>query len=433
MKKLLSLCLLALFSLSAAAQRGFAEHFENATLRLDYIFGGDAKQQWIALDEQVRYDGWAGRRSRLTELPMLGNGQIEMRDAATGQLLYVHSFSTLFQEWLVTEEAAQKTRSFENVFQLPFPKSDVRVTVKLIDARQQVICSNEQEIKVKDILIRRLPNAPKHDFRYLLQSGRAEQCIDVAILAEGYTEDELDEFYRDAQVACDEIFKYAPFAQLRDRFNLVAVAAKSQDSGVSVPRANDWRRTAFSAHFDTFYSDRYLTTLQLKALNNALQGIPYEHIIVLANTKEYGGGGIYNSYTLTTAKHPLFKPVVVHEFGHSFAGLGDEYATDDEFAELFPHDIEPWEANITTLVNFASKWQDMLPKGRTIEQVKVRSTDRSKAIGLYEGAGYQTKGVYRAFPDCRMRTNVATTFCAVCQRHIDRLIKFYTDAADQNP
>ena len=191
-----------------------------------------------------------------------------------------------------------------------------------------------------------------------------------------------------------------------------AVASPSQDSGVSVPREGLWKKTAVDSHFDTFYSDRYLTTLHLFKMHDALAGIPYEHIIILANTDTYGGGGIYNSYTLTTAHHKLFGPVVVHEFGHSFGGLTDEYAYDDQYVEYYYPDIEPWEQNITTKANFESKWKDLYDQG---------------VVGLVEGGGYQTKGVWRPCEDCRMRTNTAEAFCPVCQRAIERIIRFYTE------
>lgn len=422
----LILCFLA-FVASAFAQVNFSEHFEDATLRVDYTFGGNAKAQWIAVDALSTFPHWAGRRVHMEQLPLQGNGQIELRDAATGQLLYANSFSTLFQEWLATEEATSVSRSFENVLLLPFPRRDATMSVRLFDAHHRVVSEMHHALRVADILVRRPSVVHPHPYRYLVQSGRSSDCIDVAILAEGYTEREMPRFYADAQAACDALFAHAPFSALRSRFNVVAVAVPSEQSGVSVPRHGDWRRTAFSSHFDTFYSDRYLTTLHQKDLHNALLGIPYEHIIVLANTEEYGGGGIYNAYTLTTAHHPSFRPVVVHEFGHSFGGLADEYATDADFSDLYPMTVEPWEPNITTLVDFAHKWQDLLPAQATLDEVKRRSQPTSSKVGLYEGAGYQAKGLFRPTQDCRMRTNEAAAFCPVCQRHLTRLIQFYTE------
>ena len=211
---------------------------------------------------------------------------------------------------------------------------------------------------------------------------------------------------------------------MKDRFNVVAVALPSLESGVSIPGKGEWKNTALKSHFDTFYSDRYLTTLDLKNLHNSLIGIPYEHFIILANTDNYGGGGIYNSYTLTTAKHKLFKPVIVHEFGHSFGGLSDEYYYDDQYTNYYYPDAEPWEQNLTTLNNFAAKWEDMLPaKTKIPTPPNLKKLDQ---IGVYEGGGYQSKGVYRAFQDCRMKTNECKAFCPVCQRALRRLIDYYT-------
>ena len=169
--------------------------------------------------------------------------------------------------------------------------------------------------------------------RYIPRAPPPEREPNVAILAEGYTTAEMDSFYHHAAVAVESILKHEPFKSRADDFNFVAVASPSIDSGVSVPRLGDWKKTAFSSHFSTFYSDRYLTTGNLQDVHDALAGIPYEHIIILANTPEYGGGGIYNSYTLTTARHRDFKPVVVHEFGHSFGGLADEYFYEDDIMD----------------------------------------------------------------------------------------------------
>lgn len=381
------------------------------TLRVDYMFSGTDKSAEISLDEMSRLDGWAGRRVNLDKVPVRGNGQICMTDAQTGDTLYRQSFSTLFQEWQTTEEATRVRKSFENVFLLPMPSQKVYVKVEIYDFYGNIAASLRHEADPADILIRRLyPKAP--EYQYLMFNGSPEEKIDVAIVAEGYTSEEMDIFYKDAKVAMDAILAHAPFGTYKDRFNFVAVALPSNDSGVSVPGEGEWKDTAIKAHFNTFYMDRYLTTLRLKNMHDRLCGVPYEHIVILANTDTYGGGGIYNSYTLTTAHHPAFKPVVVHEFGHSFAGLADEYYYDDQYVEYYYPGTEPWEQNITTLADFDSKWKDMLEAGEAL---------------LLEGAGYQSKGVYRPAEDCRMHTNKAESFCPVCQRAIGRIIEFYTE------
>ena len=393
-----------------AALISFGLSAQEQTLRLDYIFSGTDKSVEISLDEMSRFDGWAGRRTNLDKVPVRGNGQICMTDVQTGDTLYRMSFSTLFQEWQATEEATRLRKSFENVFLLPMPQDKSSVKVELYDFKGNTVASLRHVVDPSDILVRQLePLVPEH--RYLIKSGSSEDKIDVVIVAEGYTADEIPAFYADAQTAVDAILSHEPFGTYRDCFNFIAVALTSKDSGVSEPGKGEWKDTALKAHFNTFYMDRYLTTLRLKNMHDKLCGVPYEHIIILANTDTYGGGGIYNSYTLTTAGHPAFRPVVVHEFGHSFAGLADEYYYDDQYVEYYYPDVEPWEQNITTLADFQSKWKDMLDAGEA---------------QLLEGGGYQSKGVYRPAPDCRMHTNKAACFCPVCQRAISRIIEFYT-------
>ena len=382
---------------------------QEQTLRVDYIFTGTDKTAEISLDQMSCYDGWAGRRTNMKEVPVRGNGQICMTDAQTGDTLYRMSFSTLFQEWQTTEEATRVRRSFEGVYLLPMPEVKANVDVQLFDFYGNIAAQMRHGVDPKDVLIRKQNPTPA-PHKYIMSGGSPEECIDVVIVAEGYTEAEMDVFYADAQETVNALLSHEPFGTYKDSFNFVAVALPSVDSGVSVPGEGDWKNTALKAHFNTFYMDRYLTTLHVKNLHDKLAGIPYEHIIILANTDTYGGGGIYNSYTLTTAHHPAFKPVVVHEFGHSFAGLADEYFYDDQYVEFYYPGVEPWEQNITTLADFESKWKDMLDAGQA---------------ELLEGAGYQSKGVYRPADDCRMRTNRPDHFCPVCQRAIIRIIEFY--------
>lgn len=408
--------------------QSFEEFFADKTLRADYLFTGNSKNQSVVLDELKSMEGWAGRRSNLDKLPLSGNGQLTMIDKATGMVVYRTSFSSLFQEWLGENEAETLSKGYENTFLMPFPKKEVLVTVELFNARHEVSASFTHTVRPDDILIKKIGQNNVTEHKYLLKSGSPENCIDVVIMAEGYSRGDMQTFYSDAQKACDAIFSHSPFKENKNHFNVVAVASESTDSGVSIPRENVWESTAVSSHFDTFYSDRYLTSSNVNDIHDLLAGIPYEHIIILANTDTYGGGGIYNSFTLTTAHHSKFEPVVVHEFGHSFGGLADEYAYTDAPSPLYPYDVEPWERNITTLVDFESKWSDMLPKGVTSpSKITEDNYSSTEALGVYEGAGYSMKGIYRPVPDCRMRTNEAKAFCPVCQRALQRLIDFYIE------
>ena len=420
------LFLLCLIAVSSTRAQFFADHFADKTLRVDYIFNGNASGQAICLDGLSALPTWAGRKHHLAELPLQGNGQIVMRNAASGKTIYTTSFSSLFQEWLETDEARNVTKGFENTFLLPYPLQPVEIEITLLDPRRNVRASMKHIVHPNDVLIEQKGNSHITPHKYLLHNDSPEKCIDVAILAEGYTLQEMQTFYEDADIACKSIFDHEPFKSMKKRFNVVAVASPSTDSGVSVPRLNEWKHTAFGSHFSTFYSDRYLTTSRVKAIHDALAGIPYEHIIILANTEEYGGGGIYNSYTLTTAHHPMFRPVVVHEFGHSFGGLADEYFYDnDVMTDTYPLDIEPWEQNISTQVDFAAKWKDMLSENTPVPT--PAEVSENYPTGVYEGGGYSAKGIFRPAENCRMRTNEYPAFCPVCQRALRRIIEFYTE------
>ncbi len=426
MKRTLIIALFACFAAIVNAQN-FDDYFVDKTLRVDYIFTGDATSQEIYLDELCSLPQWAGRHHNLGEVPRDGNGEIKMFDKASGRLIYRTSFSSIFQEWVTEPEAKEVRKGFENTFLLPYPKAEAEITITLKDKYHNVSASLTHIVNPNDILIRTRGTERITEHKYLIQSGSAADCIDVVIMAEGYTAEEMPLFYADAQSACDALFEHEPFASMQDRFNIIAVACESQDSGVSVPRNGEWKSTAVHSHFDTFYSARYLTTRRVQAIHNLLAGIPYEHIIILANTDVYGGGGIYNSYTLTTAHHKNFKPVVVHEFGHSFGGLADEYAYKEEPSHQYPYSVEPWEPNITTLVDFESKWADMVPEGTVVPTPRATAEDEIfTKIGVYEGGGYTLKGIYRPVTECRMKINEAPAFCPVCQRALRQLIDFYT-------
>lgn len=428
MKKTAWILTLGLSFCGHAFAQNFDDYFVDKTLRLDYIFTGNADKQDICLDELSSLPQWAGRHTHLSELPLAGNGEITVKDKATGKVIYRTSFSSLFQEWLGEKEAKVLTRGFENTFLVPYPKQPAEITVTLKDVYQKPCATLTHEVNPKDILIHQRGTGNLTPHRYLWKGGSSEKCIDVAIMAEGYSAKDEALFYKDAEIACESLFEHEPFKKLKDRFNIVAVFSESKDSGVSIPRNNEWKTTAVSSHFDTFYSDRYLTTRSVKAIHNWLAGIPYEHIIILANTDTYGGGGIYNSYTLTTAHHSMFRPVVVHEFGHSFGGLADEYAYDEAPSPLYPYSVEPWEPNITTLVHFEDKWKDMVEPGTPIP-TKPQTDEKLiyTKIGVYEGGGYTKKGIYRPTTECRMKINEAPVFCPVCQRSLERTIRFYTE------
>ena len=468
MNRLLFSLVLTLMAITAMAQ-SFEDNFDGRTLRLDYIFAGNHDAQQIYLEQLCVTPQWAGRKSRLADVPLKGNGQIQVRDHATGTTLFVHTFSTLFQEWLATEEATKVSRAFATSYNVPMPKRPVDVTVSLTDFHGNVVAQLTHTVNPADILIRQLGEngIPYHyvwkgktlpvQEKAADQPGKRDynptegpldgvpditECIDLAIVAEGYTRAQMGKFYADCQRVVDALFAHEPFTSMKDRFNVVAVAAESLTSGPSVPHLGRWSSTPVGTHYDTFYSDRYLMTQDIHRLYDVLSGVPFEHIIVLVNSDTYGGGGIYNQITVTTSDHPTFHQVLVHEFGHAYAGLGDEYFYDDGYETMYPDDTEPWEPNLTTLVDFQSKWADMLPKGTPVptppdpkvpnyrkitNDKEQRLLDAAtQRVGVFEGGGYQSKGVYRPAQECRMKINEVANFCPVCSRAIQRITDFYT-------
>ena len=470
MKKTFFFTIITVMATCSAMAQQFDDFFESRTLRLDYVFAGNHDAQQIYLEQMYVTPQWAGRKSRLADVPLKGNGQIQVKDHATGQTLFVHTFSTLFQEWLATEEATKVSKAFATSYNVPMPKQPVDITVSLLDFHGKVVTNLTHTVDPADILIRQIGDngIPYH---YVWKGKTVETqnlaspdqpgkrnymptegplggqpditgCIDLAIVAEGYTRAQMGKFYNDCQRVVDALFAHEPFTSMKDRFNVVAVAAESLTSGPSVPHLGRWSNTPVGTHYDTFYSDRYLMTQDIHRLYDVLSGVPFEHIIVLVNSDTYGGGGIYNQITVTTSDHPTFHQVLVHEFGHAYAGLGDEYFYDDAYESMYPADTEPWEPNLTTLVDFQSKWADMLPKGTAIptppdpkvpnyrkitNEKEQRLLDAAtQRVGVFEGGGYQSKGVYRPAQECRMKINEVQNFCPVCSRAIRQITDFYT-------
>ena len=421
----ITLFMMTLVVVTMTHAQDFNRYFTDEMLRIDYTFSGNATNQEIAVDQLNRIPHWYGKRQRLSEVPVEGNGQIIVRDHHSQEVIYRNSFSTLFQEWLSYDEAKHIRKSFENVFLVPMPKDTVDITVVLNNNYRKQMTSLTHTVVPTDILIRRIGDRDVTPYTTLMEAKDPDHCIHIAYIAEGYQEQEMDVFMNDVKIAMEALFAHEPFKKMKDRFNVVAVKAPSKESGTSEPSKGIWKNTALHSHFDTFYSDRYLTTLHLKDLHDWLAGTPYEHIIILVNSDHYGGGGILNSYNLTSTHHSKYRPVVVHEFGHSFCGLGDEYAYETEDIPMYPAEVEPWEPNLTTLKNFEVKWKDMIDAKTPVPTPQSRIYINK--VGVYEGAGYSLKGVYRPMQDCRMRTNEYPEFCPVCNRALERLINFYTE------
>lgn len=426
MNKITLLLFLILINCSAIFSQHYNDYFIDKACRIDFHFCGNAQSTAVFLDNVKQEPFWGGRRSQLSNDLNLGDFRFRVLDSISNQQIYINGFSALYREWQTTTEALKTSKSFEQTIQFPFPKKAATVVIeKRLDLDHWTELFR-YSLSPTDKLIQR--NIPvRVPVKIISRTATPDKAIDIAVIAEGYTAKEQRKFYRDAKRLAENLLTHEPFTKYKSRINIYAIAAPSDDSGISLSTDSTWKNTAVGSHFYTFYEPRYLTTMNTFKVRDLAALVPYDAIYVLANTSTYGGGGIYNFYALTAADNKLSTQVTVHEFGHSFAGLADEYFYEKQDALDGMYDIkkEPWEPNITSLVQFDRKWKALLKEG-TLIPTPVTGENKSK-IGVFEGAGYLTKGIYRPMFDCRMRTNKAPEFCPVCQQAVERMILFLTE------
>lgn len=402
----------------------FNDFFKDKALRIDMVLLGDSGSQKAAVNAVFEVDDWGGRKHHLNEFHGKGDYRFNIYDNKTGELIYTEGFCTLFREWQTTNEAKVMQRVFQNTLMFPFPKNDVLVEVIARKDGNFTDTLLKFVLDPKSQLVRPLEK-PEAKVKIILESGKTEECVDIVLLAEGYAKHEINQFYIDAEQFAKGLFTSAPFKEYINRINIHAIGAVSDEPGVDDPNNNLYVKTALNASYNTLYSDRYLLTTDVKRVNDYACLVPFDQIVILVNTEKYGGGGIYNYYSLNSTRGRSNMQVFIHEFGHSFAGLADEYYTSEvSYSDYFPSHIEPWEPNITTLVNFDSKWKDIISEDTPVP-TPVKSKF-NKTVGLYEGGGYSAKGIYRPYIDCRMKTNEAEDFCPVCSLEVVKTILFYT-------
>lgn len=423
-KSAIVLILFLIFCSSNFSQQ-YSQYFNDKACRIDFSLCGNSKTTTAYLDKIKQEQFWGGRRSNLSTDMNLGEYRFRILDSISNQMIYTDGFSTLYFEWQSTQEALLVNKSFEQSIQFPFPLQSVKVII------EKRLDYNNWEILIQfgfspnDKLINRTKPI-EVPVKIICKTAAPEKAIDIAIVAEGYTKQQQNKFFKDAQKLAESLFTHEPFKTYKSRINVYAIAPASVDTGVSAPQKDSWRNSALGSHYYTFYSDRYLTTPNVYKLRDYAALVPYDAIYILANTKTYGGGGIFNFYTLASADSKRAQvEVVVHEFGHSFAGLADEYFYEnDALNGMYDLKVEPWEPNISTLVQFKVKWKNSLPVGT---EIPTSLTDENKSkIGVFEGGGYLKKRIYRPYFDCRMRTNEAKAFCPVCEKAVERRIKFLT-------
>jgi len=418
--------ILLIFSVSVAyPQINFDDYFEDKTLRLDYFHTGDSINSYYSFDELIEEPYWGGSKVNLIDKFDYGRYKFEVYDKESNKLIYSRGYSTLFNEWQTTDEAKHTIKTFSETVVFPYPKNPVVVKFYAANRENEWIQKFEYEVDPENYFIKQERILECRTFE-VLDSGDPAVKVDIVIIPEGYIESEMELFKEDCQRFAGYLFNSSPFKENKDNFNIWGIEASSEESGTDIPKDDEWKKTIVNSSFYTFDTERYLMTADNKTLRNLASNAPYDQIYVLVNSDKYGGGAIYNHYSLCVNDNEHSEFIFIHEFGHGFVSLADEYYTDDvAYQNFYSLDVEPTDANLTTLVDFSSKWEDLVE-----ERTPIPTPDSEEFIdkvGAFEGGGYMEKGIYRPCEDCTMKSIKIDNFCPVCKRAIQEMIDFYSE------
>ena len=448
----------------------FEEHFIDKTMRVDYFHTGGLGTETVALDQVVSDGPWSGSRTRLVDDLNLGKYRFEVIDRRTERTLYSRGFSSIYGEWETTPPAREGHSTFHESLRFPWPKRAVRVVLRVRDREDGFSEVWSTVIDPDSRFVNPTDRAPQGEVWPILESGPPSEKVDLLMIGEGYRASEVPKFRGDAERLVGALFDEEPFASRRSDFNVWGLELASSESGVSRPRAMEFRRTPLSAEYNIFDSERYLLTYDNRALRDAAAAAPYEFVAILANEEQYGGGGIFNFQATVAVDTGFAEYIFVHEFGHHFAGLADEYYTSEVAYETgAAYQPEPWEPNVTALHDPENlKWGDLVEPGTPVptpwdkdafeaessaaqtrrqdlrlegaseaeidrlfteqmahEAALLHSMEHASAVGAFEGASYEPVGLYRSEIDCIMFARNPVGFCQVCQRAIHRVIDQY--------
>jgi len=437
------------------------------TMRVDYYHTGDASQEIFSLDRVVIEPlPWPGDLRQAIDSSNLGKYLFEVRDAKTKELLYSRGFASIYGEWETTDEAKTVKRTFQESLRFPAPAAPVSIVLKKRDPKKAFIDIWSTTIDPADqFVVRSKPVAPA-PLITIQKTGDPETKVDFLILGDGYTAAEASKFEADAKRLTEVLFSTSPFKENRRHFNVWGLCPPAAESGISRPSTGIYRDSPIGATYDAFGSERYVLTFDNRALRRTAQFAPYEFIEVIVNGRTYGGGGIFNLYSTVASDNAFANYVFVHEFGHHFAGLADEYYTSSvAYGPAAADRVEPWEPNVTALLDVSTlKWRSEAPiptpwnkeafetYSREIQQrrTQLRKDRRPEAemealfkeelaheqkmfeaekyfgkVGAFEGAMYEARGYYRSEVDCIMFSRT-DHFCKVCRAAIERIIKMYS-------
>ncbi|MDQ1350476.1 MAG: hypothetical protein QG657_778 [Acidobacteriota bacterium] len=448
----------------------FTAHFEDKTMRLDYFHSGNSDQEHFAIDRIVSDGKWAGGKTRLIDDLNLGLYQFEIIAKENNALLFSEGFASIFGEWQTTGEAKKEWGAFHESIRFPWPKKTLKMVMKKRDNQNRFVEIWNTEIDPGSRRVTPADLIHTNNIFTIMENGPTDKKVDIVVLGDGYTKEEMQKFRGDAQRLIGAMFNVEPYKSRKTDFNVRAVETPASVSGVSRPHFGVFKRTPLSVHYSSFDSERYALTYDNRTVRDIASAVPYEAMVILINERTYGGGGIYGLYASLAADNAFSDYLIIHEFGHHFAGLADEYYTSQVSYELDSKvTVEPWEPNVTALLdkdNF--KWKDLVKPGTPIptpwdketfeaysmviqkERQHLRETrakeeemealfqkEKEKEIemfskmkysgmaGAFEGAAYLPKGMYRSAINCIMFTR-DLTFCPVCQRSISQVIDRYT-------
>ncbi|MBI9053523.1 MAG: hypothetical protein JEY96_06875 [Bacteroidales bacterium] len=447
----------------------FNDFFENKTMRLDYFHNGNSETENFAVDKILSDGDWYGSTKTLIDELELGLYFYEVIDQESKTLIYSRGYASIFGEWQWTPEAKEEWGTFHESIRFPWPLNPVTIILKKRDGQNNfhTIWTRNIDPKSRQVNPANIAHTEKVDIIH--KSGAPQEKLDIVILGDGYSTEEMDKFIADAQRLSKVMLEAEPFNTRKNDINIWAVETPAQESGVSKPHPGVFKRTPLSAHYSSFDSERYVLSYDNKSLRNVASAVPYEFMVILINEKTYGGGGIYNLYTTVAVDNKFSEYIMIHEMGHHMAGLADEYYSSSTSYEAPSIEIEPWETNITALLDKDNlKWKDLVEEGTPIpttwnkkefdahglEVQKERNALRAAKVpesqvealfvreyttqnefyaqeeykdkvGAFEGAGYNQYGLYRPQLDCIMFTR-HNVFCKVCQRSLNTVIDQYS-------
>ncbi len=425
MKFIKTLFFLQALILTLSAQSGFNTYFQEGKLRFDYAISGNSTKIKIHSPDFFYENNWGGSKINTIDTFQYGEMLLEVFDSVSNKLIYSRGYSSLFKEWQTINEADSTNREFHESVIMPFPAKTIKIIVseRSFNMKFQSIYSlylNPEHSEMKEKKVFDLV-----EVRNILLNGNSSSKVDLVFISEGYIESDSSKFYADARKKGNELFQWDPYSNYRDAFNIYAVFVPSENNFPKTVHDTMNSNTALHAHFNTFGSERYLTTEDISGVRDVLTDIPYDQICILVNSTAYGGGGIFNFITIFTVDNEHSEFLFHHELGHGFSSLADEYYSSlVPYNSYFDLNYEPYQPNITTGVNFKSKWADLVSDTIPVPTPNLKKYEG--ITGLFEGGGYSPKGVFRPSYNCSMKSIINDSFCPVCKRAIEQMILFYS-------